>query len=198
VYARAGFGGATLDEVAAEAGYTKGAVYSHFGSKENLLLALMEEHLAEEIAEQIDLFEAASSPAERPLAGSARFMERLDDDPDPFRLFIELWSYAQRDERLRGRVAGGMGALRATFSKFAAAGAQDAGIEQPPQAPEQFANVMLGLVIGLPMVRLIEPEAVPASLLGAVMSVLIETVKSDEGARALLANPDRARAAARG
>ena len=38
VYAQHGFGGATLDEVAAEAGLTKGAVYSHFGSKENLLL----------------------------------------------------------------------------------------------------------------------------------------------------------------
>src|SRR5215470_10503741 len=90
VYARAGFGGATLDEVAAEAGYTKGAVYSHFGSKENLLVALMEEHLAEVIAEQIELFEGAATPAERPLAGSGRFMERLDDDPDPFRLFVEL------------------------------------------------------------------------------------------------------------
>jgi AcrR family transcriptional regulator len=41
VYARRGFGGATLDEVAAEAGFTKGAVYGRFGSKENLLLALM-------------------------------------------------------------------------------------------------------------------------------------------------------------
>jgi len=51
VYARCGFNGATLDEVAAEAGFTKGAVYDHFGSKENLLLALMEEHLAGQVAE---------------------------------------------------------------------------------------------------------------------------------------------------
>jgi AcrR family transcriptional regulator len=51
VYARRGFSGATLDEVAAEAGFTKGAVYSHFGSKENLLLALMEEHLASQVTQ---------------------------------------------------------------------------------------------------------------------------------------------------
>ena len=49
VYALHGFGGATLDEVAAQAGLTKGAVYDHFGSKENLLLALMEEYLAGQI-----------------------------------------------------------------------------------------------------------------------------------------------------
>jgi AcrR family transcriptional regulator len=197
-YAKSGFGGATLDEVAAEAGYTKGAVYSHFGSKENLLVALMEEHLAEEIAEQIELFETASTPAERPLAGSARFMERLDEDPDPFRLFVELWSYAQRDERLRERVAGGMEALRATFARFSATSAADAGIEQTPQAAEQFANVMLALVIGMPMVRLTQPAAVPASLLGAAMTVLIEAARDDPGVRALLADPDSTRTTAAG
>jgi AcrR family transcriptional regulator len=195
VYARAGFGGATLDEVAAEAGYTKGAVYSHFGSKENLLVALMEEHLAEEIAEQIEVFEA--TPAERPVAGAARFMERLDADPDPFRLFIELWSYAQRDDRLRARVAGAMGALRATLARFAATSAAEAGVEELERAPEQFATVMLSLVIGVPMVRLIAPETAPASLLGAVMSVLIDAAKSDAGVRALLADPDRTLTAAR-
>jgi AcrR family transcriptional regulator len=83
VYARRGFGGATLDEVAAEAGFTKGAVYSHFGSKENLLLALMEEHLASQVAEQIALFDRDTRTWERPLAGSARWMEQLEQDPDP-------------------------------------------------------------------------------------------------------------------
>src|SRR6476620_2072446 len=61
VYARRGFNGATLDEVAADAGFTKGAVYDHFGSKENLLLALMEEHLAGQVAEQIELFDRERS-----------------------------------------------------------------------------------------------------------------------------------------
>src|ERR1700704_2457227 len=88
VYARRGFGGATLDEVAAEAGFTKGAVYSHFGSKENLLLALMEEHLASHVAEQIALFDRQRTTWERPLAGSARWMQQLEEDPDPFRLFV--------------------------------------------------------------------------------------------------------------
>src|ERR1700730_3050298 len=78
LYAQSGFGGATLDEVAAEAGYTKGAVYSHFGSKENLLLALLEEHLATQVAEQIALFDRERTTWQRPLAGSDRWMEGLD------------------------------------------------------------------------------------------------------------------------
>ena len=133
VYARHGFGGATLDEVAAEAGFTKGAVYAHFGSKENLLLALMEEHLARQVAEQLALFDRERITWERPLAGSERWMERLQHDPDPFRLFVELWIYAQRDERLRARLADGLGTLRATFARFAATSAADAGMQPPAQ-----------------------------------------------------------------
>jgi AcrR family transcriptional regulator len=198
VYAKRGFGGATLDEVAAAAGFTKGAVYGHFGSKQNLLLALMEEHLAEQVAEQIALFDRERTTWERPLAGSDRWMEDLDRDPDAFRLFVELWTQAQRDERLREQLAGGFHLLRTTFMRFADEGAADAGLQPPPDASEQlqFANVMLGLGIGLAMLKLTEPDTVPASLLGAVLSVLIRTTESSAEARALLADPDTRRASA--
>jgi len=194
VYARSGFGGATLDEVAAEAGYTKGAVYSHFGSKENLLLALMEEHLASQLAEQIALFDRDQVTWERPLAGSARWMEQLEQNPGPFRLFVELWVYAQRDERLRRRLAAGLQAMRATFARFAAQSAADAGVQPPEHAAERFATVALALGLGMPMVKLIDPAAVPSSLMGAAISVLVRTVETDPEARALLADPDRRRA----
>jgi AcrR family transcriptional regulator len=193
VYAQRGFGGATLDQVAADAGFTKGAVYSHFGSKENLLLALMEEHLASQIAEQIALFDRERDSGEvmtweRPVAGSARWMESLEENPDPFRLFVELWVYAQRDEGLRRRLGGGLDALRTTFERFASVSAADAGFESSPNSAEQFANVMIALGIGMQMVRLIDPQNVPPSLLGAVLSVLIRAAETDPEARELLAS----------
>src|SRR4030081_2011237 len=88
VYARRGFDGATIDEVAEEAGFTKGAVYDHFGSKEKLLLALLDEHLAKQIAEQVALFDPSREPWERPRVGADRWMAELDQDPDAFRLFV--------------------------------------------------------------------------------------------------------------
>ena len=190
VYAKRGFSGATLEEVAAEAGFTKGAVYAHFGSKENLLLALLEEHLASQIVEQVALFDRERVTSERPLAGSARWMERLQENPDQFRLFVELWVYAQRDERLRERLAAGMGAMRATFAEFAATSGADAGLEPPPYVAEQFANVMIALGVGLPMLKLIDPDTVPASLLGAVLSMLIKAVESSPEVREMLAAGD--------
>ena len=50
---------------------------------------------------------------------------------------------------------------------------------------------MLGLGIGLPLLKLIDPEGVPKALLGAVLSVLIRGVESSPEVRELLADPDR-------
>jgi AcrR family transcriptional regulator len=194
VYASQGFGGATLDEVAAQAGLTKGAVYDHFGSKENLLLALMEEYLAGQVAAQLMLFDRERASAERPLAGSEDWMARLHESPERFRLFVELWAHAQRDEQLRLHLAGALRTLHATFAGFAATSAADAGIQDPAGVPEQFASVTLGLGIGLAMLELTDPDTIPDGLLGTVLSMLIGALESDPGARELLAGPGSAAA----
>ncbi len=183
VYARQGFAGATLDEVAAEAGFTKGAVYGHFGSKENLLVALVEEYLAGQVTEQLALFDRDRATWERPLAGSERWMDRLAERPQRFRLFVELWTYSQRDERLRARLAGGLATLRATLARFAADSSADAGFDAPAGVPEQFANVMLGLGLGLSMLKLTEPDVVSSELLGTTLSVLIRATESSAQAQ---------------
>jgi AcrR family transcriptional regulator len=188
VYARQGFAGATLDEVAAEAGFTKGAVYGHFGSKENLLLALVEEYLAGQVTEQMALFDRDRATWERPLAGSERWMDRLEERPQRFRLFVELWSYSQRDERLRARLADGLAELRATLARFASDSSADAGFDTPAAVTEQFANVMLGLGLGLSMLKLTEPGAVADELLGTTLSVLIRATESSAQAQQAFAD----------
>ena len=187
VYARNGFAGATLDEVAAEAGYTKGAVYAHFGSKENLLLALLEEHFARDVAEQLALFDRERLTWERPFAGSDRWMQRLLEEPDRFRLFVELWAHAQRDERLRARLAEGLDEFREVFAGFAEQSASDSGRVPPAGAAEQSANVMLALGLGLSMLRLVDSGRVPAELLGTAVSIFVRAVDSSEQAREELA-----------
>lgn len=183
VYARRGFDGAPLDEVASEAGFTKGAVYGHFGSKENLLLALLAEYLSGQIAEQVQLFDRERSTWERPLAGSERWMSELDEHPERFRLFVELWARAQRDERMRDELADGLLALRATFARFASESAIDAGFEGAAEEAEQFASVMLGLSLGLSLLKLTLPEAVASELLGTTLSVLIRAVEGSAEAQ---------------
>jgi AcrR family transcriptional regulator len=184
VYAQRGFDSATIDEIAQGAGFTKGAVYDHFGSKERLLFALLDEHLAGQIAEQVALFDPATATAERPRAGADRWMQELDQNPDAFRLFVEAWVHGQRDEDLRARVAAGMEAWRATFRSF---GRQGHG-EVRDEVLDGIANVMLALGAGLGMVRLTDPDSVSPRLLGAVFVLLLRALEDSEQARELLAD----------
>ncbi len=192
VYARRGFDGATLDEVAAEAGFTKGAVYSHFGSKENLLLALSQQQRDAQLTEQMVLFDRERSGSERPLAGAARWMEILREEPERFRLFVELWVRAQRDERLREQLAAGVADLRELLAGFARAGAADAGIEADDATDREVANVFVAMTMGIGIVALLDEDAVSPELLGGALSVLIRALETDPEARALLSAAARA------
>jgi AcrR family transcriptional regulator len=187
VYARSGFDGATLDQVAEEAGFTKGAVYDHFGSKERLLFALLDEYLAGQIAEQRALFDPEQETAERPRAGADRWMSELQDDPGAFRLFVEAWVHGQRDDELRDFIRVGMDDWRETFKGFGRQRASEKEIEIPEAMLEQLSNVMLSLGIGLGIIKLADPDSVAPELLGSAFVILLRALETSEQARAALA-----------
>src|SRR5437763_4351759 len=75
VFARRGYREAGVDEIAAEAGYSKGALYWHFSSKQDLLLTLVEERIDAPLRELVALL--GSAPPERDMAvGAARGFAR--------------------------------------------------------------------------------------------------------------------------
>lgn len=104
VFLRRGFHGASLDEIAEEAGYTKGAVYSNFEGKDELFLAAFEEHFrrrAEVYAEVI--FEQDE------IEDSYRLVARIwregnEAEPEWARLLTEFLVHASRNESLRAAV----------------------------------------------------------------------------------------------
>src|SRR3954454_18996732 len=80
VFARHRYHSATLDEIAAEAGFTKGALYYNFASKEELFLALLDEHIASRVTLLRELG-SRGTPAEARLSeGAARTTTSLRDD----------------------------------------------------------------------------------------------------------------------
>jgi AcrR family transcriptional regulator len=104
VFLRRGFHGASLDEISAEAGYTTGAVYSRFGGKDELLLAVLDDHVERRLA----LFaEAARSAADfteanRQVIHAAIVAGR--DTPSWTPLLMEFWTHAARRPELRDAV----------------------------------------------------------------------------------------------
>jgi AcrR family transcriptional regulator len=91
VFAQKGFEGASLEEIAEAAGYTRGAIYKHFGSKEELFLAVNKrwnEAFLETYVENID----PSTPIEElDLASLAKLWHEMQyADPHDFALGIEF------------------------------------------------------------------------------------------------------------
>src|ERR1700746_218759 len=105
VFARRGYHGASVEEIAAEAGFSTGALYSNFDGKENLFLALMD-HVIDaycaEIAAEVD---GVASVADRAGDGARHWMEIVEREPEMLMLFVEFWAYAARAPGARERVA---------------------------------------------------------------------------------------------
>src|SRR5689334_2409953 len=109
VFLRAGYHGATVEAVANEAGFTIGAVYSRFGGKSDLFLALLEERVTERAERFAGLAkDVASTRGKRPataIDGARRFAEIMRTDLDWSLLVIEFRVHAARDKKLNTRYA---------------------------------------------------------------------------------------------
>ncbi len=101
VFIRRGFHGATLDEIAEEAGYTKGAVYSNFAGKDDLYLALLDAHYDDRITAYVEMM--LDEPTfEDAIRAVGRFMATADaQDPDWLPTLAEFVAHAGRDDALR-------------------------------------------------------------------------------------------------
>src|SRR3979411_882686 len=88
VFARAGFHGASVEEIASEAGFSTGALYSNFGGKEDLFLVLMEREIDEHAREISEAVAERASVAERATGGARQWMTMIEREPEPLLLLM--------------------------------------------------------------------------------------------------------------
>jgi AcrR family transcriptional regulator len=105
VFARSGFHGASVEEIASEAGYSTGALYSNFDGKEDLFLELMQREIDKTAGEIEQAVARSASVAERATGGARQWMAMIEREPDALLLFTEFWAYGVRDEQVREHVA---------------------------------------------------------------------------------------------
>jgi AcrR family transcriptional regulator len=121
VFMRRGFHAASLEEIAEEAGFTKGAVYSNFAGKDDLFLAVLDEQYSQRTEAYAKLMLAPEDIAEDievMFRAIARFMlDAYAREPAWWSLVSDFSTHAARDPELRER-------LRATRERFIAAIAQ--------------------------------------------------------------------------
>src|SRR5262245_42880243 len=101
VFFSRGFYGATLDEIVEEAGYTKGAVYSNFASKDDLFLAILDERFETRTKAAFVVARGAET-LEAALRANARlFVEAAQREPGWEPLLVEFWTHASHDPEMR-------------------------------------------------------------------------------------------------
>jgi len=189
VFARDGFQRSSLDEIAATAGCTKGAVYSNFKSKDDLFLAVLDERFERgraAIRGVLDTPEARSSEDWKPLVASAVRESFWDDNWTM--LFLEFVLYAARNPQARSKLAAW---TRHSLSQVEQLLTEeyDAADTPPGYPAADLAIISVSLFDGLGVYRLIDPSFTSDQTLTAALQFLSDAididVASDEGNRAI-------------
>jgi len=172
VFARRGYREAGVDEIAAEAGYSKGALYWHFSGKEELLMALLEERIDAPMRDRVALL--ASAPPERDMSVEATraFAQQLGQQREAMLLEREYWSLAIRDPELRARYAERQTEHRGALAAAMEARARHLGTPDLTMPAEDVARIVMSIIGGLAVDELIEPGSVRPELLGEALALL--------------------------
>lgn len=175
-----GFHATTVDEIALEAGYTKGAVYSNFASKEDLFFAVYERRAERAKAEAEKVIREVGEPAAglQRLAGDLARRRGSSEDDGWLAVFFEFWAHVVRHPSLKARFVeiheGFQEPFVAAFEKFA----EDRGIELPVGA-KQLAVAGNAMQIGLALEQLVRPEVVDTKLGERVGRLLFDDLERD-------------------
>jgi AcrR family transcriptional regulator len=172
VFAKRGFHGASIEQIAKEAGYSTGAVYWHFKSKDDLFLAVYEAQAAARVRD-IDAFHERTHGElpQRARAYADQFMARLERDPEFLVLTLEFLVHAWRNPPLREAFGHRLAWGRLAIARILREETRATGHELPLPV-EELASVLRELGVGLGLAKLADPEAIPDRLFGDFVETL--------------------------
>ncbi|WJR76958.1 TetR/AcrR family transcriptional regulator [Bradyrhizobium sp. NP1] len=167
VFEEQGIGGASIEAIAAAAGFTRGAFYSNFKSKDELIIAMLEDHVEQTIRRNLELLATHRNVAD--FIEALRSMDRSRQDPlgrSPL-LHMEMILFVARAEQRRPELAKRLRARRKLVAEIVATTVKSGG--NRPLDTAWTSAVLLALEDGFRLHRLIDPETTPAdSFLRAV------------------------------
>lgn len=163
VFLERGFHGASLDEIADRAGYSKGAVYSNFASKDDLFLAVLDAQLERRARVFVDVMldEHRLEDSLRAVARSMFDADRADPGWTP--LVLEFWAHASRRESLRAAVVERRERFFTVIAGLIDELAERHGLEFAIPSKE-IARGSSALARGIALDRLLDPEVVSPEL----------------------------------
>jgi AcrR family transcriptional regulator len=187
LFSRKGMQQASIEEVVREAGYTKGAFYANFASKEELFLAMLDERFADRLGEVERAFSSEESPPEQARHAAADFAHASRADPHYKRLFIEFATYALQHPGFREELLTRFTTLRSRMADIYEGRMKAYDIESPVPI-DRIVRMVIAMADGWAMWRLLEPDAVDDELFESMMEIFTTGV----GALAGVLEPESA------
>ncbi|THD73611.1 MAG: TetR/AcrR family transcriptional regulator [Bradyrhizobium sp.] len=161
VFEEQGIGGASVEAIAAAAGFTRGAFYSNFKSKEELIIAMLEDHVEQSIRRNLELLARHKNIAD--FIDALKSMDRSWQDPlgrAPL-LHMEMILFVARAEKRRPDLAKRLRARRKLITDIVEATLKNSG-KNGALDPTWTGAILLALEDGFRLHRLIDPETTPA------------------------------------
>lgn len=176
VFLTRGYHAATLEQIADEAGFSKGAVYSRFESKADMFLALLTDRIAARAAQNASaVAELASSGSVASLVELAWQAERAT--PGWRLLVTEFRVLAARDPALNRRYATAHATTVDGIASVLSAMVERDGISLAVPA-RRLAELLLAIETGIALEQLAGPDAIDISQAGVVLCQLAELLAS--------------------
>jgi len=165
LFCRHGMERASIDQVAEDAGYTKGAFYANFKSKEELFLAMLDEHFEQRIEEVERAFAGTEeSPPEQARHAAADFAGSLHAAPEVARLFQEFYAKAIRNEAFREELITRFATLRNRIERVYQRRADEFGLSLDIPM-ERIVRMVIAMADGWALWQQLEPDEVDDELL---------------------------------
>jgi AcrR family transcriptional regulator len=171
IFSQRGYHAATVDEIAEAAGFSKGAVYSNFASKEELFLALLDQHFEREIQSwEGPCVEAGTEGGEQ--GTKLSYIEAIERDRAWNLLLTEFLLYAIREESIRPKLAERLRRLQQHLRDHLAEVCATR-TQQPTLPPEYLPWLVNALDVGLSLLAYLDVDAVPPDLYEATLDHLL-------------------------
>ena len=175
VFAEKGFAATSLDEVADAAGLTKGAVYSNFENKEDLVRAVLEAHQNRQSGIR-DIATAAGTLEEQQAIAGRLFSKSVSEERDAFLLLLDFTTYALRNPALHEDFLARNRAGRKVIADMLAE--NPGGGELFKTDVDRAALIFQAIGNGIALEKLVDPEGVPDDLFDKLLPILIEAFEA--------------------
>ncbi len=177
VFERQGIAGASVEDIAAAAGFSRGAFYSNFANKDELVLAMLDNHIEVATVAVEALFEASTDPGAFVASLGTVFESRRSPiDRSPV-LFMEFLLYAARDPANRPRLAESTERMRQATAEINRRSAEQLGLVSA-FAPDDAARAVMALDYGFSLLYMLDPERYPtgcfAQTVGDLQSLWVD------------------------